>query len=912
MSNEELNDPSDRKTRSERGLKSQETGQTFEKQVAELFRLLHYEVEPDRLFSGRQVDLFLTGRFGDLTLHRAIECKAGPVSADHIDSFLAKLRLVQKEYPSALGTIVSGASFTSAVKSQAHCEGVQLTLIRDLAASLFDGHAYVARLIRDCESHERYPLEQYVETFIGYDISGESHPSATLLNDWLADGEWNQLTLLGDVGTGKSFLSRILAHRLARAFLAKPQESPVPVLIDLREADRQFSLEGLVLTHLARCGLQRISFEAFQQALAQGNLVLILDGFDEMAARVTPNVTNRNFQELSRCIKGRAKVLLTCRTHYFKSRTEAEEVILGSRHDYGSETARDLYWELISRKGYRIAYLRPFEISQIEEYVHKAKPQAAKQALEKIRRTYNLIELSQRPMLLEMIVKSIDRLSAKEINPATLYSVYTDAWVHRDQWRDVLSADAKTSLLMALARSLWTEDKLKLHYNVLLEYVKIELANKIQNPHDLIEIDTEVRTATFLTRDQAGNYGFAHKSYMEFFLAKYIAAELDNGRTDCLRTRRCSPETVDFIGNLCDRDRCEQLLVSLLITEYKPLVSENALAILYGLRKARSVAVLEAMPDSAQFPRIDLPPGIRLSGAQLEEITLENADMTHADLSNANLGQAILCHANLSHATIHSALLTKADLRHVDLTHSSITDTTLMGANLEHANLSDSTVSRVDLTDTLLLNCTHHRCKLSDLNLTRAILPETLFSLRHQTSSFLRGKERETLDSATPWLHLYACLRPLARRVQDVYNIDANDLIQDTLIQLFRQPGTMEMSDDARSEKAVSIFRQRVARLRHSDTRFVPLDEIDLYDSNTNQLDELLAQESSDSLDFVLGGLQRRLSAQLWRVAEARFVQQMSLSAIAQREGLSSSTVHRMLVKITELARRELKGFAPR
>jgi hypothetical protein len=35
------------------------------------------------------------------------------------------------------------------------------------------------------------------------------------------------------------------------------------VLIDLRNADREFSLEGLILTHLAKNGLAQVSFDVF-------------------------------------------------------------------------------------------------------------------------------------------------------------------------------------------------------------------------------------------------------------------------------------------------------------------------------------------------------------------------------------------------------------------------------------------------------------------------------------------------------------------------------------------------------------------------------------------------------------------------------------------------------------------------
>ena len=407
-------------SRRDRGRNAQERGKTFESLVAEAYRLLRYEVDHSRVFSGRQVDLFLTGRFGDLVLFRVIECKAARVSTDDIDAFAAKLRLVRHEYPSAQGTIISGIGFTDGVKAHAATEGIQLTLYRDLAAQLFDGHTYATSLIKECQENERYPLEVFVEPNAGDEIAGPAKPAFELISAWLSDPDWQQLTLLGDVGIGKTFLSRMVAYRLATKFLENHFENPVPVRIDLRNADREFTLEGLVVSHFAKIGLHQVAFDIFQRVLSDGNMVLILDGFDEMAARVTAQITRRNFFELARAVQGRAKVLLTCRTHYFTSRSEEEEVILGASTEFTPESARDLYWDLINRKGFRVAHLRPFEMAQIEEYVRRSQPTQSSHVLQKIRSVYNLVELSQRPMLLEMIVKSVDKLQTGLVEPATL------------------------------------------------------------------------------------------------------------------------------------------------------------------------------------------------------------------------------------------------------------------------------------------------------------------------------------------------------------------------------------------------------------------------------------------------------------------------------------------------------------
>jgi RNA polymerase sigma factor (sigma-70 family) len=903
----------ERLARQDRGRRSVDDGASFEQRVSEIYRLLHYDVEPDRLFSGRQVDLFLTGRFGDLVVYRAIECKSGTVGADEIDSFVTKLRLVRSDYPSAIGTVISLASFTAAVKAHAAREGIQLTLFRDLAAQLFDGQAYARGLVRHSDENDRYPLSHYVEPAVGYETTDQDVPGLEVIDDWLRASDWNQLTLLGDVGTGKSFLSRVVTRMLADRFLASPLEHPVPVLIDLREADRQFSLEGLVLTHLAQSGLQRVSFEAFQYAMAQGQVVLILDGFDEMAARVTPQVTARNFSELTKCVKGRAKVMLTCRTHYFKSRTEEEEVVLGVSEQYESETARDLYFDLISRAGFRIAYLRPFTLSQIESYVRKVKPATANEALEKIRRTYNLIELSQRPMLLEMIVKSIDRLQTGNINQATLYSVFTDAWVHRDRWRDVLKPEAKLRLLMKLAHSLWSDERLGLHYSELLEYVRVELAGLIQSSNQLVELDSEIRTASFLTRDGNGNYAFAHKSYGEYFLAKFIAQQLAIGDIECLRIKRISPEVVGFVRHLCDWTRCEPLLEQCVTTGYALNVSENALLCLYGVRRSVIVDSASLRAGGHATLVIQLPSGMRLAGAQLGHATLEGAVMTDADLSGASLSDAVLSGADLRRASLSGAMLNKAQLVGANLQHTVLSAANASGANLDQADISWANLSGADLSDAFLGTCKYEGVAFETAKLARAIIPDELSATMvtgatHDEGAFGEGGSGYADFVTDLTQRVYPRIRSHVRYLGLVSDFDGDDIAQETMVRLIRSSALDRFKGLDESQQlayainvARNIWMDRMRTQHRRDS--VSLEDIRqnlIEDHSMSPFDNVRLQEADAAIRQVLETLQARWSDRLKRIVFERFSNGRSYKEIALQERLSVSGVQRMVTKARE------------
>ncbi len=911
--------------KSEMGRRSYEEGYSFEERVSELYRLLRYDVENGRLFSGRQVDLFLTGHFGDLTVYRAIECKNGTVKADHIDSFVAKLRLVRREYPSALGTIVSAVSFTDAVASQAAQEGIQLTLYRDLSAQLFDGHAYVNNLKRECDSNERYPMQLYIEPNIGYELTGPHSLAFGIVDEWLNDSDWNQLTLLGDVGTGKSFLSRMLAYRLASKFLDNPLENPVPILIDLRNADRQFSIEGLVLTHLTQNGLSRISFEAFQHALIQGNIVLILDGFDEMASRVTPQITNRNFQELASCVKGRAKVLLTCRTHYFKSRTEEEEVILGGSKDFGSETVRDLYWELISRKGFRIGYIRPFEIAQIEEYVSRCKGKHANDALHRIRNTYNLMELSQRPMLLEMIVKSIDKLTSTEINPATLYMVYTDAWIHRDQWREVLSPEIKLTFLMRLTYSLWHEDVTSIHYTHLIDYLQQRLGAQIQNPQHLIEFDLEIRTATFLTRDDSGNYGFAHKSYAEYFLARYLANELNNKKIDCIHCRRLTPEVINFLRYMIDLNIIEPILENILINEYRSLTSENALLCLYNIRKEIFLSKINLSTDKSDVKlEVQLPKKMKLSGAQLDQMNLEGAILFEADLSDANLMQTILVGVDLSYGNLQNSNLEKADLTRANLSVVNAINTDFTAANLEKVNLNNANLEKANLKDTSLIGAIHQDVNIHDAIFTRALLPDSMTNITGRASEgslvdaemlLNRGflnKKQELIKK------LYPHVIKAARSIGVKYDLDEHEIVQEAIINISKARNLEDIGEDEQLRYIRVIVNNTADDLRHKGSKEYSFSEFSKLDSEIDHIYEYLKSLPSseqNALDMLMedeitrhiSKLEHVLSPLFWRILKGRYWEELTFNEIAKSEGISLSTVHRYHSKALEIAHNHLR-----
>ena len=101
------------------------------------------------------------------------------------------------------------------------------------------------------------------------------------------------------------------------------------ILISLRDYGKAMNLQQLITDFLVSRYSIQARYEAFRRFNADGQLVLLFDGFDEMAQKVDYRTTVDNFEELARAVEPHSKVILTCRTPYFRTHREAEELLRG-------------------------------------------------------------------------------------------------------------------------------------------------------------------------------------------------------------------------------------------------------------------------------------------------------------------------------------------------------------------------------------------------------------------------------------------------------------------------------------------------------------------------------------------------------------------------------------------------------
>lgn len=685
----------------------------FEEDTAHLFRLMGYEAEVNKFMAGSQVDVFLTHKTPVETTLYMVECKHWEKNVDKkiVDEVENNRKAAEREFPGCRAIIVAKKGFTKEAKTYAQNLNVTLKTYDELLNGIinFDRYvSYVKTLYAGTELEKNYiPQDVVVEN------TGSARPLLEYADGWLAETQGGFFTLLGDFGTGKTSFTKRLAHDLAIRYEKDKTAERIPVLINLKDVSKALSLENIVFEHFSKSVKLNVSPEAFLHLLKEGKLLLILDGFDEMATQSNKALTMKNFLELNRAFAGRAKVLLTCRTHYFKDRAETEETVKAEKKGL-TEPATELYRAIQGKQGYSVGYLQEFDRARVEAYLKKTLPETWEEAQGFIDGVYNLKDLASRPVLLDMMVKSLPAIRGRDgdIWAADLYAAYVQTWVDRDDWRHELTREGREFLVEEMALRLWEEESDRVHYSRINDLLRDYLKDKktVVSVTDVELASSEVRTASFLTRDDEGNYGFAHRSFMEYFLARGLARKTEGKDMTCLDIKRLSKEVILFLGRMVGIEKLVTVCGGVLAEPYRKRVSENSLFCLYwGPRYLLSPD--GAMKDPGKLKELfsqKRPGKINLRGADLEGAELSMVDLSGADLETANMKGAVLTGASLegarlkgadfSFALLDEAALAKADARQVIAHHVSFKKAVMTEADFSDADLHACTFLDADMS----------------------------------------------------------------------------------------------------------------------------------------------------------------------------------------------------------------------
>jgi len=480
-------------------------------------------------------------------------------------------------------------------------------------------------------------------------------PALDHVAHWLGKPSENLMTILGDFGTGKTTLANYLAYQLARAFQDDPLHHPAPVLIPLHDVQKAITLESIITTHFQNYhDLANVSYANFEFMLRLGKVILLFDGFDEMAARIRYDTMRDNFRELARAAEHRSKVILTCSTRYFKDPQQEQAKIINE--STFTETETELYQDQ-HQYGTRqqVVYLQLFDDAKIKAYLQRTRPQHVAEDWDKIEHIYDMRGLAERPLLLDTIVKTLPKFDkSQHITAAKLYEYYTNQWIRpENEKKRLLDSDSRLQLMLELAWQMWDSKRNTFFVTKeLLPFVERLMGYKMDFRLDMIT--KEIQTATFF-KCENNEFVFMHRSFMEYFLAYEIHACLAKENISVLNTRRLDRKVVYFLTQLDHSNQLKTLLENLLTNAYQPKISENALQIWYWSQRI-AAGMEEKITDLAKLQQLlQFPSGMQLQNARLADINLEAATLPQAQLKGA-----IFFNANLNNCNFLECDLTEA------------------------------------------------------------------------------------------------------------------------------------------------------------------------------------------------------------------------------------------------------------
>ncbi|MCX4820413.1 NACHT domain-containing protein [Streptomyces sp. NBC_01142] len=341
---------------------------------------------------------------------------------------------------------------------------------------------------------------------------------------WLREPTREHLSLLGEFGMGKSWFALHLAGELARGWRdAKRKGVPrprIPLVIPLRDYAKQTSVEALLsefFFHQHAIGMR--SFEVFRVLNRMGRLLLIFDGFDEMAARADRNVMVANFWELANAVEPGAKLLLSSRTEHFPHAREARDLLNAKLSTAASATPGQ-------GPAFDIVELVPFDDEQVELMLGHVLDEAKVASVMEHR---DVRDLMRRPVMSELVLDALPEIEqGAEVDLARIY-LYA---IRRKMDRDILAERTFTSradklyFLCEVAWEMISTERLTLNYREFPERLRACFGAAVATQKDLDFWEQDMRNQGMLVRNSEGDYGPAHKSLLEFLVAFKFAAEL--------------------------------------------------------------------------------------------------------------------------------------------------------------------------------------------------------------------------------------------------------------------------------------------------------------------------------------------------------------------------------------------------
>ena len=494
---------------------------------------------------------------------------------------------------------------------------------------------------------------------------------------WLDDPVKEHISILGEFGTGKTWFAFHYAWTALQRYKDAQRRGKIrprlPVVITLRDFAKALNVENVLAGFFFTQHNIRINSDVFDQLNRMGKLLLIFDGFDEMAAKVDRQQMINNFWELAKVVVPGAKVILTCRTEHFPEAQEGRALLNAELQ----ASTKNLTGEVPQ---FEVLELEKFNDEQIRQVLLY---QAKAVTVDQVMSNPQLLDLARRPVMTDLILEALPDIEAGK--PVDMSRVYLYA-VRRKMERDIKAERTFTSLadklyfLCELSWEMLSTDQMSLNYKLFPDRIRRLFGSMVQEQTDLDHWHYDMMGQTMLIRNANGDYTPAHRSLLEFFVAYKFAAELGalaDDFTELAQAQSCLDSTavpIDYTWS----------------DYFSPQLDETAPRV--SLLKKFTSEPLEKLRETfGRSPLTKAVLDLMLGMVDNNQVLIEAIENTRGkteDEVGYIGGNAATLAVKLDKAVLEGKDFSDAVVKRANFSNASLTDTNFIGANLADSSFA--------------------------------------------------------------------------------------------------------------------------------------------------------------------------------------------------------------------------------
>jgi hypothetical protein len=306
----------------------------FVKEVANLYRMLDYEVSPAPDALSRRVDLVAQRQIpgADETVV-IIGCHQPETNGDGYEQAVA-LSQIFIEHSRSHGwhkaVIVTKGTFAPAVRTLTRDAGhLILKTVSELESETLNIYAAYGHYRRHYIKTSIHAL--YVPLGARGQFPGEAEGTVlqnveTAIINWIENGSAGFLTVMADFGAGKTTLLERIKFHYAQSY-ESDRSTIKPLLFRAKELHKHRTIDEYVKSTAQGEFGTLVDVNLVWQMIDEGRFLLLIDGFDEVAQQLDSAQRRKYFAQLSRLFNTPSHSILTCRPTFFIHPTEYDSLI---------------------------------------------------------------------------------------------------------------------------------------------------------------------------------------------------------------------------------------------------------------------------------------------------------------------------------------------------------------------------------------------------------------------------------------------------------------------------------------------------------------------------------------------------------------------------------------------------------